>query len=422
MASNDESNQYNAETNFLSQNAFTCVEINAYNLLHLIIKFRDAGTPEYFLPTLFQSQASEETFRQLRSMTTFQWTKINFSLMEMIQQISRIELQNQIVFSELAETSISFPRIQNRINKHIIYELPTNEQISAKLEEARNAAILDGAKFSMIISSDQILRCEISKGQIKQHNTSRVDEDNTVPDEGELDTLPNEMHCSNLRNYSTPDNDNLNDNRFVQVVDKDGSEKTVLKSSLIWILSETKGVLSNDRLKRVQSHDGISKKRKQKTTSEILSKRKKTQTTICENNELQIGDWCFFRNHTNTVSNQLANHKGNFVFGAVLGFRYSDGRTEKEKSYTLNYAPITHEQNEASRGVEVLGTWYCYKNIEKLETLPHSNFFLNINDYVGTYDAPNVIKNPVSQEVRYELKEFALIEEFFQSIQMHSLK
>lgn len=62
-------------------------------------KFRDTHRPDLFLPTLFQSQACEQTFRQLRSMTSINWTKINFSL-EVIQQIGRIELQNNIVHFE----------------------------------------------------------------------------------------------------------------------------------------------------------------------------------------------------------------------------------------------------------------------------------------------------------------------------------
>lgn len=73
---NDKSIQHNEGKNFISLNAFACIEINAYNLLHLIIKFRDANTPEYFLPTLFQSQSCEHTSQQLCSMTTMDKNKL----------------------------------------------------------------------------------------------------------------------------------------------------------------------------------------------------------------------------------------------------------------------------------------------------------------------------------------------------------
>lgn len=77
----DELPELSLDKNFISENAFTCAELNAYSLIHLITKFRDENTPELFLPSLFHSQACEQTFRQLRSMTTINWTRINFSLL-----------------------------------------------------------------------------------------------------------------------------------------------------------------------------------------------------------------------------------------------------------------------------------------------------------------------------------------------------
>lgn len=49
-----QSTAYNFE-NFISSNAFSCMEINAYALIHLIIKFRDEHRPDLFFPTLFTS-------------------------------------------------------------------------------------------------------------------------------------------------------------------------------------------------------------------------------------------------------------------------------------------------------------------------------------------------------------------------------
>lgn len=57
-------NQYNINDNFISQNCFTCMEINAYGLLHLIKKFGDNNQSNLFLIGLFNSRTCEETFRQ----------------------------------------------------------------------------------------------------------------------------------------------------------------------------------------------------------------------------------------------------------------------------------------------------------------------------------------------------------------------
>lgn len=260
---------------------------------------------------------------------------------------------------------------------------------------------------------------------IKQHNivASVVAETRSDDDDDELAHEPGiEPHFSRLRDYFKEDSNGI-DNRFVQVVDADGTEKLVLKSSLVWILSETKGILSNDRLKRVQYHDGKSIKRKQKTESDLPSKRlaKRNETGICQKNEIQIGDWCFFENQipdSNTNQTNLILNKS-IIFGGVLGFRYATGKNEKEKSYSLNYCQINmpSEQNQIARGVDVLATWYKYIDDETLEPFTiNSNFFSNINNYIATGNAPNVKKNSENNEVVYELKEFKKIKETLDSL------
>lgn len=368
LQSNNESSHHTVTKNFISHIAFTCVELNAYNLLHLIIKFRNANTPELFLPTLFQSQACEQTFRQLRSMTTINWTKINFSVLELIHQIGRIELQNNIAFFGLAKMDVSFPRIQNRQNKLKVYSLPSNEQIQKTLESARSAALVDASKLGMEISISDIIRCEIMKSGTKtQSDENQLSNDETGP-------------ISDVQINSDIDG------RHVQIFDEDGSTKTILKSSLVWILSETKGILSNDRLQRVQSHSGISKKRKKSIEGCSQTKRDK-QSGIRVETEIQIGDWCFFK--ACLKPSPSLNVDENIIFGAILGFRYIDGKTDKDRAYTLDYAPVFCDQPNKKRGVEVLGTWYMYTRNVKLD-IPsvNNNFFVNINNYMATADAP----------------------------------
>lgn len=44
----------------------------------------------------------------------------------------------------------------------------------------------------------------------------------------------------------------------------------------------------------------------------------------------------------------------------ILGFRYIQGRTDKERQYSLYSAPIS-ANNTSNRGIEVLATW---KNVD----------------------------------------------------------
>lgn len=61
------SKSYQLKENFISSNAYTCIEINAQNLLLMIRKFREEKKPEQFLTSLFDSQMCENAFRQFLS-------------------------------------------------------------------------------------------------------------------------------------------------------------------------------------------------------------------------------------------------------------------------------------------------------------------------------------------------------------------
>lgn len=159
---------YTLNKNFISNNACTCIELNAYGLLHLIVKFRNMNASHLFLPALFQSQTCEKTFRQLRSMTTINRTKINFSLLEVFHLIDRIELQNDIVFNKLAEVDVSFPRLKNRTAKFKFFPLPSNEEMKTALLNAQKRALKDASKFGINVLVTDINRCEIKRNAVKE--------------------------------------------------------------------------------------------------------------------------------------------------------------------------------------------------------------------------------------------------------------
>lgn len=120
---------YKLTDNFISRNAYVCIEINATNLLALTRKFREQNIEKYFMPSLFNSQPCEEIFRQFRSMGTINFTKINFTLLELFHLVGRVELQNDIVYIKLADKDITFPR--NKINNAQLnkYKLPSDTEM-----------------------------------------------------------------------------------------------------------------------------------------------------------------------------------------------------------------------------------------------------------------------------------------------------
>lgn len=94
------SSGYNLQSHFISRNAYCCAEINGGNLLSLIERLRNE--PEKFQLPLYDSQACENAFRQYRAQGSVNWTRINFTFLELQNMIRRIECQSDILYNKLA--------------------------------------------------------------------------------------------------------------------------------------------------------------------------------------------------------------------------------------------------------------------------------------------------------------------------------
>lgn len=133
--------------NFITSNAYHCVEINASTLISLIKKFRDENKPEKCLTPLFDSQTCERTFRIFRSMGTTNYTKINFSLYELINMIGRLEVANAIAYFKFDNEDIVFPN--KRRGKTMIFELPSDKEIIRTINQAKAEAMEEAKNFGM---------------------------------------------------------------------------------------------------------------------------------------------------------------------------------------------------------------------------------------------------------------------------------
>lgn len=84
---------------------------------------------------------------------------------------------------------------------------------------------------------------------------------------------------------------------------------------------------------------------------------------------------------------------------------YIKGRTEKDKQYTLDSAPISAE-NTSNRGIEVLSTWKNFDENFKLNCFPGNSMFININSNIATIKMSNDFKlQDFSNEIEKMLKE-----------------
>lgn len=85
--------QLTLKENFLTSNTYNCIELNAHSLILCIVQLKKNNMQHLFLPNLMESQACESIFRQIRSFTTTYSTVANCSVKEILQRISKIQLQ-----------------------------------------------------------------------------------------------------------------------------------------------------------------------------------------------------------------------------------------------------------------------------------------------------------------------------------------
>lgn len=178
---------YTLKNNFITHEAYACLELNAYGLLQLIVKMRAAQKPEQFLPMIFSSQMCEDIFRKLRSMTSMYWTRINFNLLELLHMVGRLELINDIVHDKLSK-NVSFPRVQKRTDKFTIHEMPTNGEILKTLEEAKASALFDATQFGMIINEKELC-CACSKIESKSKAVIDSNDSDSYEEDSDDDVL-----------------------------------------------------------------------------------------------------------------------------------------------------------------------------------------------------------------------------------------
>lgn len=372
VRSNENCEKFEVSQNFITQNAYACIELNAKNLIILMKKLRDAEMSEFFLPVLFNSQPCEETFRKMRSMGTTNFTKINFTLLELMHLIKRVEIMNDIMFFKLADFDVKFPR--NKVNKSNLstFNLPSDKETKDCIESALCIALDDASKFGVCISCTDINRCMLRD----IHVDSKMNPENVAEFiDLELNRLySNPIECQNLKAYDIQ-TENLNEKSiFVEV-----GSKTVRKSSLMWLLTESKHKLSSDRLKRVRTNSQNSLKTKSVRRKLEFVDVSPNDTITIKMSEIQIGDWCIFNN----IPSDNTSERIEFLLGNILSFRYIKGRTHKDKQFSLDFAPISHENNQ--RGVEVFATWYRVDRNAKLCIIRENDcFHIDIKHYVTT--------------------------------------
>lgn len=123
------------EKSYVTRNVQVCIEINAHHLLLMLMRCRDMGIPECFLPYDANSQQCERKFADLRGMSTALWTEINFDLKTSFEKIRRLNVMDEIRHSL---DGFEFADFRKQKSKFVPISLPTNQECADVIMKAWN--------------------------------------------------------------------------------------------------------------------------------------------------------------------------------------------------------------------------------------------------------------------------------------------
>ena len=386
----DSKGDYVLSRNFLTLNAYLCIELNAHALIQLIIMFRDAEECELFLPWLFSSQACEAFFRLLRALASTFCTQVNFGLLEMLYKLRRLDFMSE-AFHKLKD-KYEFPQNMKAFEavkgeEYICSTLPENYEIEASVHAAFKKAVDRAMKL-------KILKCAPKKiptanlpfyppnlsDLADEDNDGELLHDDEEPtpafdfddpggeDEAMADVVEDIMLASSgpigLKTFNNIDVSPTS--AFVLVKDSTGKESVIKKSSYLWLLLSGDFRLSSDRLERVKA----SVQKSPLIDSQLLA----LESPIKEDH-VTVGSWCAFVSEKRTLS-----------VGRIMSFSYMLGSSWKSQEYRSHTASLSEER---TKKLGCMCTWFTVDSKGLLHQDPMEvQGYYDLSNYVCTLPRP----------------------------------
>ncbi|CAF1558925.1 unnamed protein product, partial [Didymodactylos carnosus] len=282
---------------FITKPAYLSVEINAHNLLYLVLLVQQKQLPKEALNIyLFNSQACESTFRNTRSLSGAFSTIVNFTVNDFLRRSQKLSMLNKMKCDQSNE-SLLFPvHHKHRQDTHLLSTLHLEDIDELDIEQIilnayyRAINLIQHSKISALLKERGIFALEsLSNYVYKQLNTnSRLFDystQTTNDDSDELELDEDEDDADDTTNSDAEDNeellesigetgDNIDEEVMtsikstfsgINIVDKVSPHlnnsyfkikinedwQYLHKESACWILTDTKAHSSSDRLSRV---------------------------------------------------------------------------------------------------------------------------------------------------------------------------
>ncbi|KAJ8676886.1 hypothetical protein QAD02_012673 [Eretmocerus hayati] len=405
-------NKFTVESNFLSDNTYLCIELNAHGMTNLLMKQLENDPQQVkLLPWQNSSQPCEGFFCTLRLYSSTFAMAVNCSTLEVSRKSQRLQFIGDIQAHDFSKNghAINFPRTTNLNasfeklhSMKLCVDLDKEEMFNCELALSSLRGVIKRAKedaFKCItrlgvteVAIGDALTLHVKPTHMESGVDRDVDEDNSDPEKKLMTTLDGIKDPLQLEDYSAQHPEVKEDDPWVFVDDGSGSPKIVRKSSICYYLEQNCEKISSDRCLRVQQSE-IDKKAKGFQRSEVIKVGKLDK--IC------IFDWCVFKEPDTEKC----------LIGHVLSFAYLDQGVWRDTEFSKDFLQVTRNvaPNAVEKTIGVHCTWYT---INRNMTLKHYKKFLPgyffLNSYKSTIPLPEFGKNgttKIPQSVYIEIKD-----------------
>ena len=342
------------------------------------------------------SQACEEVFRLLRSMTSTFSTIVNFSMKGIFERIHKLNYLSSMECS----SDVAFPRVKRRLlqikdESEKTFEYCTVDDIKVYIDEAKEEAIELTKTCGMVLPSynDEYLLEDTMRMESVINDAINVDgeifendDDAQLHGGDTIDYITVQEDISNLRlakqsssglpTYGIMSNDvpsdcrtysykNNNKTPFIQY-----QNRYIRKSTALYLIQENLNV-SNDRLLRVRSNQ----------PSHIYHSK---ESTLYPKNHIKSGDLCIFKREG------MANEH---LIGRIVQFSYLSG-SKRDRQFSGDFIDLSKDISN----IGIFCNWYCIANYDDPKIiafkstydftqgyLPSSNYVFLIDEKMITY-------------------------------------
>ena len=205
---------YTLQNNFITSNAYCCIELNAHALIIFLITLRDSDNKcdKKIFPCLLGSQPCEKAFRAMRSMSGIFSTIINFSMLGFLRKLHRMHIQLKLE-GEMSQCGVVFPRS----SKHG----QTDELTKFKVSGISNEDILETVKQAKLEAQEAMGK--LCMADVLKHDGDWINPCNKMCDE--IDDYSSEEDSD-----SEPDMENIHES--INDDEKINDNDAILKHTL----------------------------------------------------------------------------------------------------------------------------------------------------------------------------------------------